>query len=177
MHIVGFKSTRAAILRKEVAAGRLLAGTVGDAVQMTLNATRPVLGPTVTLVRNCKVPLYSHLDSHHFSAWPRHGAPPLLWRWLGRPTRRTKTVAGTRQGCGRGILSEYNESADLRTERRAPISETCSAFWERVPFSPIFRWRRYSVWQHKPGNLLRYLWTASNCGWPRGTKARSSLIT
>ena len=38
VQIVGFKSTPAAILRKKSCPGRLLAGTVGDAVQMTLNA-------------------------------------------------------------------------------------------------------------------------------------------
>ena len=49
---------------------------------------------TFTLARNCKVPFVGHLDSHHFSGWPRHGAPSLLSRRLGRPARRAETIAG-----------------------------------------------------------------------------------
>ena len=55
-----------------------------------------------TLVRNWTVPVCSRLGSHPFSAWPKHGASPLLSRRPGPPERLHRTIAGTEESVGLG---------------------------------------------------------------------------
>src|SRR5271168_5410180 len=57
---------------------------------------KPSRSRTIALVASSKVPSLGRPDQPHFSPRPADGASPLLSRRLGRPARRTKTLAGAR---------------------------------------------------------------------------------
>src|ERR1035437_9459914 len=61
-----------------------------------------------TLVQHCKVPAYSCHGGHVFSACPKHGASPLLWRRPRPPERLHRTIASPLGGSG-GCLDQGHD--------------------------------------------------------------------